>query len=179
MFFARIDYQDKTIRQREKTLEMLWRSSPSLGETAQTFAGAFANGFGYGAPAGFCWDQYECRQQPQVQDNSSAPGYNLDAFVNSFVETAQRQANVSQGTNLMWTLGNDFAYQNASSWFVNLDKLIKGVNADGRVRTLYSTPSIYLKARHDEDLTWTVKTDDFVSSDMQRAAALDSRSGPR
>ena len=41
-------------------------------------------------------------------------------------------------------------YREAESWYSNLDKLIDGVNADGRVNTLYSTPSIYLAAKNAE-----------------------------
>lgn len=40
----------------------------------------------------------------------------------------------------MLTMGCDFQYSNARTWFKNLDKLIKYVNADGRVNTFYSTP---------------------------------------
>ena len=54
VFFERIDYQDKALREANKQLEMIWRSSPTLGEAAQSFAGAFANGYGYQAPRGFC-----------------------------------------------------------------------------------------------------------------------------
>ena len=49
----------------------------------------------------------------------------------------------------------------AESWYTNLDKLIDGVNADGRMKTLYSTPTIYLAAKHAEGLSWPLKTDDF------------------
>ena len=160
VFFARIDYQDRALRLASKRLEMLWRSSPSLGEAAQSFAGAFAPGFGYGPPTGFCWDR-GCRVDP-IQSNRSLPGYNLDTFVQSFVETAERQANMTLGDTVMWTMGNDFAYQQAETYFHNLDQLIDGVNADGRVKALYSTPSIYLAAKHAENLTWPLKTDDFV-----------------
>ena len=159
IFFARIDYQDKDRRVADKELEMVWRASPSLGAAAQSFAGAFAPGFGYGPPNGFCWDR-GCRNAP-IQNNKSAPGYNLDTFVDSFVATANRQANMTQGSNVMWTMGNDFAWQQAESWFHNLDLLIDGVNADGRVKALYSTPSIYLAAKHAEMLSWPLKTDDF------------------
>ena len=159
IFFARIDYQDKDRRVADKELEMVWRASLALGEPAQVFAGAFAPGYGYGPPNGFCWDR-GCRNA-QVQNNRSLPGYNLDTFVDAFVQTAIRQANMTAGVNLMWTLGNDFAWQDADSWYPNLDKLIDGVNADGRVRTLYSTPSIYLAAKHAENLAWPLKTDDF------------------
>lgn len=33
MLFGRIDYQDKAKRLREKSMEFIWKSSPSLGKT--------------------------------------------------------------------------------------------------------------------------------------------------
>ena len=208
VFFARIDFQDKARRSAARELEMIWRASESLGSKAQVFAGAFAAGFGYGPPTGFCWDR-GCRN-PAIQNNKSLPGYNLDTFVDAFVATAQRQANETNGNNVMWTLGNDFEvshfsisiarktkqssvllppsslclsflpcspcslclycvmlfllpkqYTEAELWYANLDKLIDGVNADGRVKTLYSTPSIYLAAKNAEGISWPLKTDDF------------------
>ena len=53
------------------------------------------------------------------------------------------------------------ASQNANEWYKNLDKLIAGVNADGRINVFYSTPTQYVAAVHASNLTWTVKTDDF------------------
>jgi hypothetical protein len=57
----------------------------------------------------------------------------------------------------------DFGWgnQNANEWYKNLDKLIEGVNADGRINVFYSTPSQYVDAVHAANYTWTVKTDDF------------------
>ncbi|XP_042519982.1 probable alpha-mannosidase At5g13980 isoform X1 [Macadamia integrifolia] len=61
----------------------------------------------------------------------------------------------------MWTMGTDFKYQYAHTWFRNMDKLIHYVNEDGRVNALYSTPSIYTDAKHAADESWPIKTDDF------------------
>jgi hypothetical protein len=63
--------------------------------------------------------------------------------------------------NIMWTMGSDFMYEAAHEWFKNLDKIIKAVNADGRVKAMYSTPSLYVQAKNKEPVQWTVKTDDF------------------
>ena len=106
VFFARIDYQDKQRRAAAKELEMVWRSSPSLGEKAQVFAGAFPGDYLYFSPPGFCWD-ITCTGT-EIQNNKSLPGYNLDQIVDSFVQTAQGQAAQTNGNNIMWTLGGDF-----------------------------------------------------------------------
>ena len=45
--------------------------------------------------------------------------------------------------------------------YKNLDKLIAAVNSDGRVLARYSTPSDYVAAKHNESLTWPLKTDDL------------------
>ncbi len=67
----------------------------------------------------------------------------------------------------MFTMGSDFNYQNANTWFKNLDKIIKYVNhmdqsdEEKPVHAFYSTPSCYLKAANDAKKTWTTKSDDF------------------
>lgn len=38
LFFARIDYQDRAKRLREKTLEVIWQGSKSLGSSSQVKA---------------------------------------------------------------------------------------------------------------------------------------------
>ena len=124
----------------------MWRSSPSLGESAETFAGTFADGYGYGGPPIDCRDATpDCIEQ--------------------FVQAAYTQAAMTAGgnsSNVLWPMGGDFSWSDASQLFDPFDKLIPAVNADGRVQTLYSTPSIYLRAKHAENLTWTVKTDDYM-----------------
>ena len=51
--------------------------------------------------------------------------------------------------------------KNANVWFKNLDKIIRAVNADGRVSCGYSTPSLYIAAKNVEQLSWTTTTTDF------------------
>jgi hypothetical protein len=46
--------------------------------------------------------------------------------------------------------GSDFEYLAAELWFLNLDKLIKAVNQDGRVNAIYSTPLDYAQAKLKE-----------------------------
>ena len=53
-FFARIDYDDRNNRLKDKTMEMVWRGSQSLGAPAEIFTGVLY--YGYGPPPGFCFD---------------------------------------------------------------------------------------------------------------------------
>ncbi|KAI7986126.1 putative alpha-mannosidase [Camellia lanceoleosa] len=157
LFFGRIDYQDRAKRKNEKSLEVVWRGSKSLGSSAQIFAGAFPKN--YEPPDGFYFEIDD--DSPIVQDNIKLFDYNVQERVNDFVAAALSQANITRTNHIMWTMGTDFKYQYARTWFRNLDKLIHYVNQDGRVNALYSTPSIYTDAKYRENESWPLKTDDF------------------
>ena len=62
-------------------------------------------------------------------------------------------AHAKQGAGRTWG--------NAKEDFGNIDKLIDYVNKDGRVQAFYSDPAQYARAKAAENITWTVKTDDF------------------
>lgn len=68
LFFARLDYQDRDKRRKERSMEMLWRGSPSLGDRTELFTGAFLEG-SYGPPEGLCWDTNACPDAAPVQDD--------------------------------------------------------------------------------------------------------------
>ncbi|OVA09674.1 Glycoside hydrolase family 38 [Macleaya cordata] len=158
IFFARIDYQDREKRKNEKSLEVVWQGSKTLGSSAQIFAGAFpAN---YEPPSDNFY--YEVNDaSPIVQDDISLFDYNVQERVNDFVAAAVSQANITRTNHIMWTMGTDFNYQYANSWFKQMDKLIHYVNMDGRVNALYSTPSIYTDAKYATNESWPIKTGDF------------------
>jgi alpha-mannosidase len=161
LFFARVDAADNANRQKNKALEFLWRSSPSFGASAQVFAGAFASG-SYGPPAGLCWDINCWLDSPHpIQDDPSLEDYNVPERIETAVRTARDFASVHLGDDIMFTLGNDFEYRAANEWFKNLDKLIRLVNADGRVKMFYSTPTQYLQAKLRSNVSWPLKTDDL------------------
>lgn len=157
LFFARIDYQDRAKRKDKKGLEVVWRGSKSLGSTAQIFTGIFP--VHYDPPTGFYFEVND--DSIPVQDDINLFDYNVQERVNDFVAAALTQANVTRTNHIMWTMGTDFKYQYANSWFRQMDKLIHYVNKDGRVNALYSTPSIYTDAKHATNESWPLKTDDF------------------
>ncbi|XVE67610.1 hypothetical protein DITRI_Ditri09bG0001700 [Diplodiscus trichospermus] len=156
-FFGRIDYQDRIKRKKEKSLEVIWQGSKSLGSSAQIFAGAFPKN--YEPPAGFYFEVND--DSPIVQDDINLFDYNVQDRVNDFVAAAISQANITRTNHIMWTMGTDFKYQYAHTWFRQMDKLIHYVNKDGRVNALYSTPSIYTDAKYATSKSWPLKTDDY------------------
>ncbi|XP_047949898.1 probable alpha-mannosidase At5g13980 isoform X2 [Salvia hispanica] len=158
LYFARIDYQDRAKRSAEKNLEVIWQGSKSRGSSSQIFTGAFYAG-NYEPPTGFYYEVND--DSPIVQDDIELFDYNVQERVDAFVAAAYFQANVTRSNHIMWTMGTDFKYQYAHTWFRNTDKLIHYVNQDGRVNAFYSTPSIYTDVKHALDEPWPLKSDDF------------------
>ncbi|KFK25632.1 hypothetical protein AALP_AA8G139900 [Arabis alpina] len=158
VFFGRIDYQDRVKRKIEKSLEVIWRGSKSLGSSSQIFAGAFPKNY-EPPPGGFYYEITD--DSPVVQDNPDLFDYNVQERVNAFVAAALDQANITRTNHIMFTMGTDFRYQYAHTWFRQMDKLLHYVNLDGRVNALYSTPSIYTDAKHAANEAWPLKTEDY------------------
>ncbi|EEF31544.1 lysosomal alpha-mannosidase, putative [Ricinus communis] len=155
--FARIDYQDRAKRKVDKSLEVIWRGSKTFGSSSQIFANTFP--VHYSPPPGFHFEVSE--DFVPVQDNPLLFDYNVEQRVNDFVDAAMTQANVTRTNHIMWTMGDDFQYQYAESWFKQMDKLIHYVNKDGRVNALYSTPSIYTDMKNAASESWPLKIDDY------------------
>ncbi|XP_043485751.1 lysosomal alpha-mannosidase isoform X1 [Polistes fuscatus] len=159
MLFGRLDYQDKSQRLRDKSMEFIWKASSSLGDRANLFTAAMFNT--YSPPPGFCFDVL-CDDEPVIDDPDS-PDSNVPRKVEYFLAYVLFQARFYNTNNVIITMGDDFNYQQAEMWFANLDKLIKyGNELNGStVNLIYSTPSCYLKALHDANINWPTKSDDF------------------
>ncbi|XP_072399843.1 lysosomal alpha-mannosidase-like isoform X2 [Diabrotica undecimpunctata] len=164
LLLGRIDYQEKDFRLSTKTAEVVWRSSQNLGEKSNIFTGSMFNV--YSPPRGFCFDLL-CSDEPIIDDKKS-PDYNVDKRVDQFLALMGRQSQYYNTNNIIVTMGGDFNYQDATTWFTNLDKLISYANArqsnGSRYNLIYSTPSCYVKAIYDETKgkkKWFVKQDDF------------------
>ncbi|KAL6222262.1 hypothetical protein ACLB2K_005654 [Fragaria x ananassa] len=155
--FARIDYQDRAQRKGDKSLEVIWRGSKNFGSSSQIFANAFPRH--YSPPEGFHFEVFD--DFVPVQDNALIFDYNVEQRVNDFITAAITQANVTRTNHMMWTMGDDFQYQYAESWFKQMDKLIHYVNKDGRVNALYSTPSLYTDAKNAANQSWPLKIEDY------------------
>ncbi|XP_075234905.1 lysosomal alpha-mannosidase-like [Lycorma delicatula] len=159
LFFGRLDYEDYHRRKYMKTMEMIWRPDPSIGPDGDLFTGVLYNL--YMPPDGFCFDTY-CSDEP-IMDNPKLHGYNVKDRVSQFVKAIRLWSESYKSPHVMITMGGDFNYLVASSWFKNMDKLIKYINQKyNDINVLYSTPACYLEALHAENITWPVKdNDDF------------------
>ncbi|XP_064609244.1 lysosomal alpha-mannosidase-like [Liolophura sinensis] len=161
LFFGRLDYQDKDYRVNASTMEMVWEGSDDLGISSSLFTGALYDG--YGPPPGICF-AYDCSDP--VMDDESLHDYNVPQKVNQFLKDVADQAKHYATDHLIMTMGSDFQYTDALTWYKNLDKIIKYVNQqqtlnNTKVNLLYSTPSCYLKQLNLANKTWTTKSDDF------------------
>ncbi|XP_074264405.1 alpha-mannosidase isoform X2 [Silene latifolia] len=156
--FARIDYQDRDRRKDHKSLETIWRGSQTFGSSSQIFSNAFP--VHYSPPDPFHFEVNDFRSIP-VQDNPFLYDYNVAERVKDFISSSLHQANLTRTNHIMWTMGDDFVYQYAESWFKQMDKLIHYVNKDGRVNALYSTPSVYVDAKYAANETWPLKSHDY------------------
>ena len=159
-FFARIDYQDKEMRQQEKRLEMIWRGSPNnLGKESDIFTGVLY--YHYSPPPGMCFD-ISC-EDDLVVDNEALFTYNLEYKLQQFIEDAKNQNQYYRTKNVMFTMGSDFQWEDAHIWYDSLDKIIDNLNKKypDQFHLFYSTPTRYIEAVHSANLTWQVKTDDF------------------
>ena len=91
LFFGRLDYADKDKRLKDKTMEMIWQASDTLGQSSWLFTGALYNG--YGPPGGFCFDIF-CGDDP-VMDDPRLHDYNVQQKVNDFVKAVKDQVKAS------------------------------------------------------------------------------------
>ncbi|XP_033225889.1 lysosomal alpha-mannosidase-like [Belonocnema kinseyi] len=159
LLFSRLHYEDKSERFAAKTAEFIWRGSPSLGENANLFTSILYNM--YRSPEGFCFD-ITCKDEPLIDDPDS-PDFNIDKRVEEFLGFVNSQARSYRTNNVILTMGTDFTYQVANSWYTNLDKLIRYINfhKGTKYNAIYSTPSCYLKAVNEEKISWPSKSDDF------------------
>ncbi|PAA73500.1 hypothetical protein BOX15_Mlig003312g1 [Macrostomum lignano] len=159
LYYGRIDYQDQALRRKTRRMEMVWQASQDIGSPrADLFSGKLYDG--YCQPGGF---GFEYGDEP-VQDDPQLYDYNVEQKVKQFVDMVNSRRQVYSSDHLMLTMGCDFQYQNARKNFKIYDKLIKAVNARTAAHNItvyYSTPSCYTKSVHDQNLMWTVKSDDF------------------
>uniref|UniRef100_A0A2L2Y690 alpha-mannosidase n=1 Tax=Parasteatoda tepidariorum TaxID=114398 RepID=A0A2L2Y690_PARTP len=155
LFLGRIHYQDKFHRESTKTMELIWKSNPSLGKKADLFTGVLPNV--YWPPKGFCFDTF-CSDEELTEDN-------INFKAHSFIVSAQEQAKFYKTNHIVLTMGMDFHFRDAPKWFRNMDYLISYINSlqtiGTNVNAFYSTPTCYLHSLNKANETWTTMESDF------------------
>ena len=117
----------------------------------------------YSPPDDFCWDLL-CNDEP-LMDNPVMHDYNIDAKARDFISYVRTQHKYYSSNHILLTMGMDFHYQAAHTWYKNLDKLIAYINTNlgesEKLNLMYSTPLCYIKSLNEQDLAWPTKDDDF------------------
>uniref|UniRef100_A0A1X7SFU3 Uncharacterized protein n=1 Tax=Amphimedon queenslandica TaxID=400682 RepID=A0A1X7SFU3_AMPQE len=90
MMFGRLHYEDDEIRRNTSQREIIWKSSPSLGNIADIFTEVLYGH--YAAPHGFCFD-LRCKDPPIMDDNNLYDD-NVKSRVDEFIEAALTQHSV-------------------------------------------------------------------------------------
>lgn len=157
LFFGRADYQDIANRREQRTMEMVWRSSNSFETYGEVFTGILPNL--YMPPDDFNFGI--ATTESVIQDDPLLYDFNVEEMIDKFVYLAREQAKDYRTNHIIWTMGEDFQYESAGTWFKQMDKLIHYVNKDGRVNAFYSTPTIYTEEKYASNESWPLKTGDF------------------
>jgi len=159
-FFARLDYEDKDLRLKNKEMEFIWRPFwDELGERGQIFTSILFDH--YYPPNGFHVD--ESNQDSPIVDDPSRSNYNLEEKLELFHTAVISQSKSYKTPHILIPYGGDFWYGNAHMTFKNIDKLIKHYNAKYTDSVLfYSNPSTYVDAVQATETTWSVKYDDML-----------------
>ena len=151
-FFGRSDFQDFAVRRATGRLETIH---------SEILVGSMD---GYGPPPGFDWNIFS-NDEP-LNDDEFLGEPNIERRVQEFVDHCEQQALVynkahEKTKHIMLTMGSDFEYMYAHTWFKNMDKLIHYANLDGRVNVFYSTPTQYsqLRLRDRRQSDWEVRSD--------------------
>jgi hypothetical protein len=170
VLWARGDHQNIANRDKTRTEEWIWAPSRSLGMNGATFAGLLWVGYCTGIPVDMAGNDAPIMDDPTLED------YNVPSIVDAVVAAAMSQnstrpqGNQDATVDVMFPLGCDFQYENSATWFLNTDKLIHYLNADGRVNAFYSTPSIYTRAKLQAGKTYSLDTyDEMPYSDSDHS----------
>ena len=186
IYFGRIDYQDLHLRRQAQECEGLWNpAQPYDGNHTTTtttedhapidptvFWGLTGSyGGNYGAPDGFCFDVL-CTDgwgvTPLMDLNETARHDKL----HHFLELIAQQAHETKTNDILLTMGTDFTYSRAESYYANLDLLISslmvgqewnewdvkaifGGNSSGidRVNIFYSNPEYYTQRKYQQTVS--------------------------
>lgn len=158
-YFGRMNAQDRDSRygaKNDRNFEWFWKVSDYHEEKifSHFFFGSDGKG-NYGTKFSF--------ENPKTPDIE-----NITSIMSKIEKFAVYQQSNYRKNHILWTMGSDFNYVNATKWFINLDKLVHYSKNSDIVNLIYSTPDIYqnYKLIDEKEVGWEVREDDiFPNSD--------------
>lgn len=159
---ARIDYQDKQIRTKDKRLQTIWRPKTSQGKENEILFGIFYGH--YEIPGNFCFDLQCLTRYPPIIDDPAAAGYNVNYRANELAEILNTQGTAFLTNDLLIPLGRDFGYTSAQVNFQSYDRLFNFINKNPqryKLNITYATPTTYLNEIYKKKIPFEENTDDF------------------
>jgi len=158
----RIPYWIKDQMKANKGLEFVWRGSKTLGQTSEIFAHVL-DSF-YMSPNEMNFNDNSGWDGKYVVDDKKNPDYNVDKLADDFAKMVVQRIAWFRHKKLLIPFGNDFAHWQAVNSFVNMDKLIRYVNANSDhygITMKYAHVSDYVNAVHALNIEWPVFEGDF------------------
>ncbi len=159
-FFARIDYEDKDERMDAQSMQWVWKPfSESLGDRVSIFTHTMPDH--YHQPDYVRYDENYMGPGPVVTDKNLAT-FNADEKMAQLREYILDDSTHFRTNRLMIPWGDDFHWSNAHLTFQNIEATIDYFNAKyDDIELIMSTPSEYVQALKELDVSWPVRYDDM------------------
>ena len=148
-FFARLDYEDKEQRLKDKTMQFVWKPMyDSLGKDVEIFTSIMQDHYCW--PDGFWMDDrynWNTNVDDPVVSDSTLQSFNADYKAEVMYNYTIDMSAHYRGNHLLVPMGCDFTFMNARENFLSYDNLIDYFNKNyDDVTLLYSTPGMFLDA---------------------------------
>ncbi|CAD8076627.1 unnamed protein product [Paramecium primaurelia] len=147
-FLGRIDHQERLEREKKKELEFVIHSD----EENSIFTHINYYGF-YSSPQGFDFDISNPKRNYVSNENLEQKSEGLDQYF-------KQQCKSYRGKILAHTLGMDFEWSNASSYFQQMDLIINRINNNSHKFNMiieYGTPKQYIQALNQQNISYPFK----------------------
>jgi len=189
IYFGRLDYEDLELRKQEKRCEGLWdpttkdsNSNYSTVDPAVFFSltGGYSGNYNPPGVKDFMFDELYCKKW-DVVPLTLLNETQLYAKLEYFLQLMAVQQSQTQTQDILLTMGTDFTYRQAESYFSNIDLLIHTVMLgqdwglwnlteifEGldtrRVNIFYSTPDYYTLRKYHQTKQAALQKDKSPSS---------------
>lgn len=145
----------------KKEMEFVWRpNAESLGTDTSLLTHVLYGPL-YGPPEGFNWDILTL-DDPWI-NNEESKDFNADTEAELIMEAVELRAEHYLHNEVLLMFGFDFEFMDAFYNYGNMDNMIAYMNENygHRYHFQYSTPSNYVDAINQYNVSWPTKYDDM------------------